>query len=33
MPTFGLALGISALTTYGPVILIKLAESPTVVGD
>ena len=32
LPTFGLALGISALTTYGPVILIKLAESPTVVG-
>jgi MFS family permease len=32
LPTFGLALGISTLTTYGPVILIKLAESPTVVG-
>jgi MFS family permease len=32
LPTFGLALAISALTTYGPVILIKLAESPTVVG-
>jgi MFS family permease len=32
LPTFGLALAISTLTTYGPVILIKLAESPTVVG-
>jgi hypothetical protein len=32
LPTFGLALAISALTTYGPVILIKLVESPTVVG-
>jgi MFS family permease len=32
LPTFGLALAISALTTYGPVILIKLADSPTVVG-
>lgn len=32
LPTFGLALAISALTTFGPVILIKLAESPTVVG-
>ena len=32
LPTFGLALAISALTTFGPVILIKLTESPTVVG-
>jgi len=32
LPTLGLALAISALTTFGPVILIKLAESPTVVG-
>ena len=28
LPTFGLALAISVLTTYGPVILIQLAHSP-----
>jgi MFS family permease len=32
LPTFGLALAISVLTTYGPVILIKLVHSTTVVG-
>jgi MFS family permease len=32
LPTFGLAFAISILTTYGPVILIHLAHSPTVVG-
>jgi MFS family permease len=32
LPTFGLALAISVLTTYGPVILIHLANSPTTVG-
>jgi MFS family permease len=32
LPTFGLALAISVLTTYGPVILIRLAHSPTTVG-
>jgi MFS family permease len=32
LPTFGLALAISVLTTYGPVILIHLVHSPTVVG-
>jgi MFS family permease len=32
LPTFGLALAISVLTTYGPVILIHLAHSPTLVG-
>ncbi len=32
LPTFGLALAISVLTTYGPVILIQLAHSPTAVG-
>ena len=32
LPTFGLALAISVLTTYGPVILIRLVHSPTVVG-
>jgi MFS family permease len=32
LPTFGLALAISVLTTYGPVILIRLLHSPTAVG-
>jgi MFS family permease len=32
LPTFGLALAISVLTTYGPVILIHLTQSPTAVG-
>ena len=32
VPTFGLALAISVLTTYGPVILIHLVNSPTTVG-
>ena len=32
LPTFGLALAISVLTTYGPVILIHIANSPTTVG-
>jgi MFS family permease len=32
LPTFGLALAISVLTTYGPVILIHLVHSPTTVG-
>ena len=32
LPTFGLALTISVLTTYGPVILIHLVHSPTAVG-
>ena len=32
LPTFGLALGISVLTTYGPVILIRLTHSTTTVG-
>src|SRR5436309_1066906 len=32
LPTFGLAFAISVLTTYGPVILIHLVHSPTVVG-
>jgi MFS family permease len=32
LPTFGLAFAISVLTTYGPVILIHLTHSPTVVG-
>jgi hypothetical protein len=32
LPTFGRALGISVLTTYGPVILIHLLHSPTAVG-
>jgi MFS family permease len=32
LPTFGLSLAISMLTTYGPVILIHLAHSPTTVG-
>jgi MFS family permease len=32
LPTFGLAMAISVLTTYGPVILIHLAHSPTAVG-
>ena len=31
-PTFGLALSISLLTTYGPVILIHLVHSPAAVG-
>ena len=32
LPTFGLALAISVLTTYGPVILIRLVHSPAAVG-
>ena len=32
LPTFGLATAISVLTTFGPVILIHLAHSPTAVG-
>ena len=32
LPTFGLAFAISVLTTYGPVVLIRLAHSPTKVG-
>ena len=32
LPTFGLALAISVLTTYGPVVLIHLVHSPTAVG-
>jgi hypothetical protein len=32
VPTFGLALAISVLTTFGPVILIHLVNSPTTVG-
>jgi MFS family permease len=32
LPTFGLALAISVLTTYGPVILIHLVHSTTTVG-
>jgi MFS family permease len=32
LPTFGLALGISVLTTFGPVILIRLVQSPASVG-
>ncbi len=32
LPTFGLALAISVLTTYGPVILIRLLHSTTTVG-
>jgi MFS family permease len=32
LPTFGLALAISVTTTYGPVILIRLAHSTTTVG-
>jgi len=32
LPTFGLALAISVTTTYGPVVLIRLAHSTTTVG-
>ncbi|MGH3003532.1 MAG: MFS transporter [Gaiellaceae bacterium] len=32
LPTFGLAFAISVITTYGPVVLIRLAHSPTAVG-
>jgi MFS family permease len=32
LPTFGLALAISVLTTYGPVVLIHILRSPTAVG-
>ena len=32
LPTFGLALGISVLTTFGPVILLHLTRSTTAVG-
>jgi MFS family permease len=31
-PTFGLAFAISVLTTYGPVVLIRLTDSPSQVG-
>jgi MFS family permease len=32
LPTFGLALAISVVTTYGPVVLIHILGSPTAVG-
>jgi len=32
LPTFGLAFAISMLTTYGPVVLIELIDSPSQVG-
>jgi maltose/moltooligosaccharide transporter len=32
LPTFGLAFGISVITTYGPVVLIHLMHSPSAVG-
>jgi hypothetical protein len=32
LPTFGLSLAISVLTTYGPVVLLRLTHSPTAVG-
>jgi len=32
LPTFGLAFAISVLTTYGPVVLIRLTDSPSQVG-
>jgi hypothetical protein len=32
LPTFGLALAISAVTTFGPVILLQLTHSTTAVG-
>src|SRR5581483_6820791 len=32
LPTFGLAFAISVLTTYGPVVLIRLVDSPSKVG-
>jgi MFS family permease len=32
LPTFGLAFAISMLTTYGPVVLIRLTRSPSQVG-
>jgi len=32
LPTFGLAFGISTLTTYGPLVLIRLTSSPSQVG-
>src|SRR4051794_27446378 len=32
LPTFGLAFAISMLTTYGPVVLIELTDSPSQVG-
>jgi MFS family permease len=32
LPTFGLAFAISVLTTFGPVILIKVVDSPSKVG-
>jgi MFS family permease len=32
LPTFGLAFGLSMLTTYGPVVLIRLVNSPSTVG-
>jgi hypothetical protein len=32
LPTFGLAFAITMLTTYGPVVLLRIANSPTKVG-
>ena len=32
LPTFGLAFAISVLTTYGPIVLIRLTDSPSQVG-
>jgi MFS family permease len=32
LPTFGLAFAISMITTYGPVVLIELTDSPSQVG-
>src|SRR5436305_6489774 len=32
LPTFGLAFAISVLTTYGPVVLLRLTDSTAVVG-
>jgi Na+/melibiose symporter-like transporter len=32
LPTFGLAFAISILTTYGPVLLLRLSHSPSTVG-
>ena len=32
LPTFGLAYAITTLTTYGPVLLLRIANSPTKVG-
>ncbi|MCA1823926.1 MAG: hypothetical protein LC640_06630, partial [Frankia sp.] len=32
LPTFGLAFAVSILTTYGPVVLLRVAHSPARVG-